>query len=393
MNKYCSLLIGVLLVLTFSYEKIRAQEKSTPIIVITDLYQDPGDNMDLIMGFGLPDVNLKAILLDITDSFRKEIADHPTLWKDPRGPREGGVIPIEQLKYIFNKNVPYAMGPLSMMKSESDRMEYLPHYEQEAINLLLNTLKKSNEPIEIVSFGSARILAVAYNRNPNLMKKKIKKIHLSAGTANNDDELGNDSGANAIPGGEWNVALDVFAFNRILKSDLPVAIYPCAGKDGAFVKDTNNTYWKLPNMNFIYNMHIQLQHYLNFAFTKSLQYDFLYAMDSDYPTKIDINKFPQPFHIWESAIWLIATKKEIICNSNNEYQIIKKEELKKNHKLIINELRPCILKDITENGRFKFIYTSKASNKEIYYRTNLKENEKAFQQVIPQLYISITPKY
>lgn len=87
------------------WEGIRAIQK-IPVVVITDLYhpyQDPGDNMDLIMGFGLPDVDLKAVLLDITDAFRKDTADHPTLWKDPRGPREAGIIPVEQLSYIFNK--------------------------------------------------------------------------------------------------------------------------------------------------------------------------------------------------------------------------------------------------------------------------------------------------
>ena len=141
------------------------------------------------MGFGLPDVELKAVLLDITDAFRKDTADHPTLWKDPRGPREAGIIPVEQLSYIFNKKVPYGIGPLSMMKSEKDKMEYLSHYEQEAIHLLLNILEKSKKPIEILSFGSARILAVAYNRKPELMKKKIHKIYLSAGTASKNHGL------------------------------------------------------------------------------------------------------------------------------------------------------------------------------------------------------------
>ncbi len=68
------------------------------------------------------------------------------------------------------------------------------------------------------------------------MKQKIKQIHLCAGTAAKNFDSGNDPGANMIPGGEWNVALDVFAFTRILRSGLPIALYPCAGKDGAFVK-------------------------------------------------------------------------------------------------------------------------------------------------------------
>lgn len=159
MNKTILQIVCIALILAFPCGKASGQYKKIPVVVITDLYhpyQDPGDNMDLIMGFGLPDVDLKAVLLDITDAFRKDTADHPTLWKDPRGPREAGIIPVEQLSYIFNKKVPYGIGPLSMMKSEEDRMEYLPDYEQEAIDILLEVLKKSKEPVEILSFGSAR---------------------------------------------------------------------------------------------------------------------------------------------------------------------------------------------------------------------------------------------
>ena len=141
MNKTILQIVCIALILAFPCGKASGQYKKIPVVVITDLYhpyQDPGDNMDLIMGFGLPDVDLKAVLLDITDAFRKDTADHPTLWKDPRGPREAGIIPVEQLSYIFNKRIPYGIGPLSMMKSEEDRMEYLPGYEQEAIDKYLS---------------------------------------------------------------------------------------------------------------------------------------------------------------------------------------------------------------------------------------------------------------
>lgn len=382
-------------ILAFPLLKVSGQGKKIPVIVITDLYhpyQDPGDNLDLIMGFGLPDVDLKAVLLDITDAFRKPIADHPTLWKDPRGPREAGVIPIEQLRYIFNKKVPYGMGPLSMMKSEKDRMNDLPSYEQEAIHMLMNILSESKEPIEVLSFGSARILAVAYNRNPQLLKKKIHKIHLSAGTASKNYELGSDAGSNSIPGGEWNVALDVFAFNRILKSDLPVAIYPCAGKDGGYVKDCNNTYWQLPDMEFTKRMNPQLQQYLNFAFNKKLQYDFLRAMDVGYSTNIDTSSYPKPFHVWESAIWLNATQRVIICSPQGKYRLVKKTAVEKVDRIIGNGLRSCTFDEIRDDGRFRFSYTDKPSgSKEIYYREDIEENEKALQKVIPELYISFSP--
>ena len=149
MNKTILQIVCIALFLPSLVGRHQGNTKKIPVVVITDLYhpyQDPGDNMDLIMGFGLPDVDLKAVLLDITDAFRKDTADHPTLWKDPRGPREAGIIPVEQLSYIFNKKVPYGIGPLSMMKSEEDRMEYLPGYEQEAIDILLEVLKRVKNP-------------------------------------------------------------------------------------------------------------------------------------------------------------------------------------------------------------------------------------------------------
>ena len=388
-------LVCFLCFIIYPFEKAFMMEKKIPIIVITDLYhpyQDPGDNMDLIMGFGLPDVELKAVLLDITDAFRKDTADHPTLWKDPRGPREAGIIPIEQLNYIFNRNVPFAIGPLSMMKSEDDKIDFFNNNEPDAILLLFNILNESEEPVEILSFGSARILAVAYNRNPELLKNKIAKIHLSAGTSSKNHELGKDIGANSIPGGEWNVALDPLAFNRILKSDLHVAIYPCAGKDGGFIKDHNNTYWELPDMSFVKQMDIQLQHYLDYAFKMKLQHDFLKAMDKDYSVVIDTDKYPKPFHVWESAIWLKATKRVVIKTSEGKYQLVKdNDEISGEYRIIDNELRPCVLTEIRDDGRFQFEYTDQPTNKEIYFRSNLDENEISLQIIIPVLYKSLQP--
>ena len=197
----------------------------------------------------------------------------------------------------------------------------------------------------------------------------------------------------AIPGGEWNVALDVFAFTRILQTDLPVAIYPCAGKDGGFIKDQNNTYWRLPDMEFTKQMDRRLRQYLDFSFNRKLQYDFLRAMDAAYPVNINIDQYPQPFHVWESAIWLKATQREIVCTPDEEYFLIKEGNVREGDRIINNELRRCNITEIRNDGRFQFLYTDKPSNKEIYYRPDIEENEKAFQKVIPELYISISPNH
>ncbi len=377
--------------------KVKAQinnkkQSKTSIIVITDLYhpyQDPGDNFDLIMPYALPELDLKAIILDVTDAFRKPVGDHPTLWPDPRGPREAGIIPVMQLNYIFNRNIPFACGPFNEMKNVTDKMLELPAFQEAGIDLLLNTLRKSQHPIEIVSFGSARPIAVAYNREPELLRKKIKRIHLSGGTASPDYKLGLDKGANAIPGGEWNVALDVNAFVRLLRSDLPIAIYPCAGKDGGFVLDKNNTYWRMPNLEFIRKMDIKLQRYLNYNFLKVLRYDFLRAMDiGEIADSVVIaNKFPVPHHIWETAVWVAVSNRILVQRVNGDYLLIPVTELLQTDKIIPNELKACKIY-VRNDGRFKFNIINSPANFSIYYRNDPQLNEKAFQQALPKVYIS-----
>lgn len=382
--------IFIILLSSISYGQ---SVKKKPLIVITDLYHpynDPGDNMDLINAYALPDVDLKAVILDITDSFRKDTADHPTLWKDPRGPREAGIIPVEQLNYIFNRKVPFDIGPIKLMRNEKDQMLDTPSFFR-GVELFLDVLEKADDPIEVISTGSARIIAVAYNRNPELLKKKIKKIHLSAGTAASNYELGSDVGANMIPGGEWNVALDVFAFTRILRSDLPIALYPCAGKDGGFVKSTNSTYWELKDMSFVKDMNSQLQCYLDYSFGKKLQYDFLRAMDLGKPysdgLKIQFNEF----HVWESAIWIEVTNRILIKGTDNNYKLIRKNEVSKSDIILKSGMRSCKLLEIRNDGRFVYEYTDEPSNVQIYYREDCDENEAALNFVIPELFKTYVP--
>ncbi|MBN9384152.1 MAG: hypothetical protein J0H74_25600 [Chitinophagaceae bacterium] len=347
----------------WTYHIYKYQRLRVPVIVITDLYhpyQDPGDNLDLLMGFALPGIDLKAIILDITDNFRKDTADHPFLWHDPRGPREAGVIPVTQLNYIFHRQVPFAIGPLSMLRSERE----IPP-DEGGVELFLNTLRGSERPVDVLSFGSARVLAVAFNKAPDVMRKKIRLIHLSAGTASHGFKLGHDAGANAIPGGEWNVALDVFAFTGLLRSGLPIALYPCAGVDGAFVKDPNNTYWRLPDVSFVRRMDARLQRYLGFAFRKVLRFDFLRAMDRDDPGLAVPDTLFKPFHIWETALWTQAAGLR--------------------WKGVVERLMPCTI-DLHDDGRFDFKYTDKPTPFSIYYRADPVSYEKVLQRALPGFY-------
>lgn len=368
----------------------KMQAQRIPVINITDLYhpyQDPGDNFDLIMGYALPELDLRAVILDITDAFRKPVADHPALWKDPGGPREAGFIPVLQLNYIFNRNVPCAMGPLNPMRLEEDKMLDIPPFQQEGVNLFLKILRESKEKIEVLSFGSARILAVAYNREPDLLRKKIRLIHLSAGTALPALAAGADAGANSIPGGEWNVALDVHAFTRLLKSDLPIALYPCATENGAFSRGRNNSFWQFSDIGFIKSMQPQLRRYLDYAFSRSGRKDFLRAMDADDSTTNDISFYPKPHHVWETALWINISQRAIIRKKDGHYAIVPRAAITREDRVVPNELRPCKLYP-RQNGWFNFSYTGEKSNFKIYDRGDFAENERALQESLPLLYLS-----
>lgn len=364
--------------------------KKIPVIDVTDTYhpyQDPGDNFDMIIAFGLPEIDLKAIIFDVTGAFLRPIANHPFLYKDPNGPREPGIIPVMQLNYIFNRNVPFGTGPYDQMKSTDDKMLDVPGFQQKGVELILKVLEESNEPVHIVSFGSARPVAVAYNRNPELFQKKVKLIHVSAGTASPGYQLGNSQSHNDIPGGEWNVALDTAAFIRLLRSDLPIALYPCATKDGAFELGHHNTFWKLPNLGFIKHMDPKLENYLNFAFARMMRVDFLRAMDSDTP-EIDSPKiYDQPHSVWETAVWSQVSNRSLVSRESAKYHLIPSDEVLPTDKVLKNELKPCKV-TVRGDGRFHFELTDEPTNFSIYYRDDPHENQKALQEALPQLYLS-----
>lgn len=73
--------------------------------------------------------------------------------------------------------------------------------------------------------------------------------------------------------------LDPHAIVCLLRSGLPMAIYPCATHRGPFDYGRHNTFWKLNNLEFIRHMTPVLRRYLCFAFGRTIRMDFLRAMD------------------------------------------------------------------------------------------------------------------
>lgn len=366
-----------------------AQKEKIPVILLTDLYypaQDPGDNLDLIMGYALPEIDLRAIILDITDEFRKDSAFVFNLIMQRGGPREPGVIPVMQMNYLFDKAVPFAIGPMKPLDSADDKKENAPAFQQAGIDLLIRSLEQSNQPVHILSFGSARTIAAAYNRRPELLKEKVKMIHLSAGNSAYDGPVKSENVWDNIPGGEWNVALDVHAFVRLLRSDLPVSVYPCAGKKGVFSPDPYNTYWKMKDIAFVRQMDPRLQRYIDDIFTPQARIDYLGTLDQE---QTFVSR-KSPHHVWETAIWINVSGRSLVRNAAGQYRILPAGERKETDTLVSYRMQPCNLQ-VPDSGHFTF-RPAVTSDKYIYYRPDPLQNEAALQEALPELYLSFKTK-
>ena len=357
-----------------------------PVIDVTDLYhphQDVGDNFDLVAAYALPEIDLRAVILDAHASFRKPVSDHPLLSKyyvDKDGPRDPGFISVIQLNYIFDRNIPTAVGPFTMMKFPQDKMLDIPAFQQQGVELILKVLAESKEPVTILSFGSARPIAVAYNRDPKLFHAKVKQIHLCAG-ATSPDIL------------DWNVGLDPNAIVCLLRSDLPIAIYPgsVSVKDGGgFGYSPHNTFYKTPNALFIKQMDARLQRYLAYAFARVNRSDYLRAMDEDFPDELTAMAYSQPHNVWETGTWTQVANRRLVRRADGHYRMIPASEVAGTDKVMPNDLRPCLLK-VSSDGIFTFELTDKPSNFLMYDRGDPHENEKAFTEALIDFYTSIRP--
>lgn len=355
-----------------------------PVIDITDLYiptQDAADNFDLILPYALPEIDLSAVIFDTTEKMRQPIAHHLG-FEDANGPRDPGFIAVMQLNYIFGRNIACATSPFSPLKSPDDPMYDVPAFQQQGIELILETLRRSERPVAIMTQGSVRTLAAAYNREPELLRAKVERIHISAG-ASSPSFL------------EWNISLDSHAFVRLLRSDLPIALYPCATEEGPFGYGQHNSFWQMTDMRFIADMHPKLRRYLGFAFGRLSRIDFLRAMDDDLPEELmeqiyilsDLAHPDGRHYVWETALWTNIASRRLVLRQGGEYRIIPSGEVSWTDVVLPNELRPCRL-DVQDNGLFTFAFTGEPSNIAIYDRGDPFENERALRQALTALYTS-----
>lgn len=163
----------------------------TPVIYSTDINHpggDPDDHIDLAVMHALG-VNVRLLILD----------RHPHLNTGDGRP------PAAQMAHITGHNWPTVDGI----------PDSLPTLNRAAPTAIVDTLKASTVPVTIVTVGSLRDVAAAYNTDRDLFRAKVGRVVVFAGDAT------------ATTYTETNVWLDTYAFLTVMTSGVPIRWVPC----------------------------------------------------------------------------------------------------------------------------------------------------------------------
>lgn len=245
----------------------------------------------------LPEFDLKGVILDTTTRF---------LHASPQGfdiSRDPGFVPVMQLSYLLGRPIPIAVGPFDPLRYERDDGRDRAPMEQSGIELLLNILRASNEPVVISMVGSARVVAAAFNREPELMRARTKSILLNAGATSKTKN-------------EWNVNLDLIAYKGIWNSGLPIHWYPCATERGAFDEDDEyGTHWKASHESLLHDLSPALRAWFCYSFTGSGRGDIIRALREEGKGAAWEQVLSSKRNLWSTASLVMAAGRTLAQTS------------------------------------------------------------------------------
>jgi pyrimidine-specific ribonucleoside hydrolase len=262
------------------------------LIHVTDLYhppQDPDDHFDLVTVVALEELHLAGVILDATRRFLEGAPAGQDLPRDP------GLVPVAQLGYLSGRSICAAVGPIDPLRDPWDGAADRSPREQGGIALLCRLLRASRAGVLISVVGSARVVTAAFNREPDLLRRKVRAILLNAGSL---------SGAVS----EWNVDLDRAAFVGLWRSGLPIDWYPCATENGAFDPEhRHGTFWKASHDELLRGIAPGLLSWFRYGLTGSPRGDVLRVLSEEGPEEIP----PGERNLWSTASLVMAARRTL----------------------------------------------------------------------------------
>jgi len=261
------------------------QSEKIPVIYSTDLFHphdDPDDHFDIVTLYAMPEIDIRAIILD----------------QGAKQDKRPGRIPIQQLNRLLNNDVPFEIGLSKPLKNPLDQARNEPEKYQKGVDLIIRVLRNVPKTVSIITVGSLRDVAAAFNREPELFKRKLKKLIIFIGDA---------QGAFT----EYNVSLDPKAYSRIMNSGLPVYWVPSF--DGGLWKNGGNaSFWRANQAELLKNVSGSLANFFIYALQRKHENDpiqFLYRKVTD-ARKNKIMKGVR--NLWCAAIFTFITNRKFV---------------------------------------------------------------------------------
>jgi len=272
-----------------------------PLVHITDLYhppQDPDDHIDLATIVALSEYDLRGVILDVTQKFLDPAPAGFDVSRDP------GFVPVLQLSHIIGRAIPAAAGPRAPLSGPDDDVTDRPQSEQAGIQLLLDILEDSPEPVVLSLVGSGRVAAAAFNRAPELLRRKTRSILLNAGSTDGKKR-------------EWNVGLDAAAYIGLWKSRLPIHWFPCATEKSAFDPDhERGTYWKTSHAALFGSLSPAMRSWFFYAFSGANGGDVIRAMSQDVESEPWEKLLRESRNLWSTASLVMAAGRVLARTSS-----------------------------------------------------------------------------
>ncbi len=177
----------------------------------TDLFRphnDPDDHWDLACAFAIARIGkcpLAGVLIDHPPG--------PPILNHASDPDLGSVA---QLSFLTGVIPPVAIGSPRLFSARDDLASTAAPV---GVEFVLKLLRESAVPVAISIVGSARDVAEAIAREPELFAKKCSRIYLCAGNGCPDPEK--------IKVLEWNVGIDPAGYAQIFRAPCPIYWLPC----------------------------------------------------------------------------------------------------------------------------------------------------------------------
>ena len=263
----------------------RPAAETVPVVYSTDLFHphdDPDDHFDLAVLYSLQELDILGIVLDQGEK------------QDLRP----GRVPVEQMNRLTGRDVPCAPGLAVPLKSPEDAALDQPSKYQAGVGLILDVLENSEAPVTLISVGSLRDIAAAFNRRPDLFRARVGRLMIFIGEAGAETR-------------EWNVGLDPSAYIRILNSGLPVWWIPCFD-GGNFRNNGHASFWRASQADLLGDCPDRVMNFFIYALLRKTDPEPLAFLEGAVdPTEKD-KIFSETRNLWCAAVFTAAAGREII---------------------------------------------------------------------------------